>query len=275
MTTPGAASRCGVLGEPIGHSLSPVLHRAAYAALGLDWEYDAYRVNADELTAFVGGLGASWRGLSLTRPLKQVAAGLCDTVEPLARRLNSVNTLVRTAAGWSGHNTDIGGCVDAVRAAGVPHVTTGVIVGAGATAASGLAAMAELGVARVEVLARSVERAGGLIPLGEGLGIEVRLRALEDLPSGGEGAPRADLLLSTIPAAAQQPWAGFLAAMADVVFDVNYEPRVTPVIEAAGKRDALVVPGVDLLLHQAARQVVLMTGSNVAPLSAMRDALDQ
>src|SRR6476619_388680 len=112
-------TRCGVLGDPISHSLSPVLHRAAYAALGLAWPYDAHRVAAEELTGFVGGLDDAWRGLSLTMPRKRTAVRLCHTVDPLADRLGSVNTMVRDDAGWTGHNTDVGGCVDALTSAGV------------------------------------------------------------------------------------------------------------------------------------------------------------
>lgn len=263
-------TRCGVLGDPISHSLSPVLHRAAYAALELPWEYEAHRVAADELASFVQGRGPEWQGLSLTMPLKQAAVPLCTWVEPLAETLNAVNTLVRTPAGWSGHNTDVGGCVDAVQARGVATVHRGVVVGSGATAASAVAAMVELGAERVDVLARSVERSAWLTRLG--LGVEVRPRSLDDL-ADLVGSPPADLLVSTIPAQAQVGRAAVLSGLADVVFDVVYEPRVTPLLAAALARKAVVVPGLDLLLHQAARQVLLMTGATEAPLSAMRAAL--
>ena len=129
-------TRCAVLGDPISHSLSPLLHRTAYDALGLSWQYDARQVSASELVGFVGGLGPEWRGLSLTMPLKQVAVPLCESVEALAARLDAVNTMVRTQSGWSGHNTDVGGCVDALRAAGLRSVERGIVVGSGATAGS-------------------------------------------------------------------------------------------------------------------------------------------
>lgn len=269
-------ARCGVLGDPIRHSLSPVLHLAAYAALGLDWDYAAHRVGADELPDFVAGLDGSWRGLSLTMPLKQVAAGLCHSVDPLANRLNAVNTLVRDDRGWIGHNTDVGGTVDALRTAGVTDVAAGVVVGAGATAASALAALAELGAGQVVVLARSVARAGWLVPIGRDLGVEVVTRALVDV--GGRSSPggdvgRADLLVSTIPASAQPAYVDALVGLADVVFDVVYELPETPLLRAATARAARVISGLELLLHQAARQVVLMTGVDQAPLAAMRAAL--
>jgi shikimate dehydrogenase len=259
--------RCGVLGSPIGHSLSPVLHRAAYAALGVAWEYDAYDVTAPQLADFVAGLGQEWRGLSLTMPLKQVAVGLCESVEPLAARLGAVNTLVQGGDGWSGHNTDVGGCVDALRGAGVTTMERGSVLGGGATAASALAALVQLGASTVDVLVRSVQRAGWLIPLGRALGADVGVHGLES------DAGVTDVLVSTIPAVAQAPYADRLAASARVVFDVVYEPRVTPLLAAALRREAVVVPGVELLLHQAARQVVLMTGARTAPIEQMRAAL--
>ncbi|MDP3893235.1 shikimate dehydrogenase, partial [Nocardioides sp.] len=86
--------RCGVLGDPIGHSLSPVLHRAGYAATGLDWSYDAHRVSVGGLPAFLAGLDASWRGLSLTMPLKREAVPLVTRASERARLAGAVNTLL-------------------------------------------------------------------------------------------------------------------------------------------------------------------------------------
>ncbi|MGH3472325.1 MAG: shikimate dehydrogenase family protein, partial [Nocardioidaceae bacterium] len=143
---------CGVLGSPIAHSLSPALHLAAYRALGLDWDYEAHDVDVDRLAGFVRGLSAQWRGLSLTMPLKQAAVGLCDEVEPPGRLLRSVNTLVLDDSGSRiGHNTDVSGFVTALVAAGAGELTSAVVVGAGATARSALAALAELGSHRVVV----------------------------------------------------------------------------------------------------------------------------
>lgn len=264
--------RCGVLGDPIRHSLSPLLHRAAYAALGLDWTYDAHRVSADELAGFVAGLDPHWRGLSLTMPLKQVAGQLCTDVEPVAAQLRAVNTMVRTDAGWRGANTDVGGCVDAVRAAGLDTMLRGLVVGAGATAASALAAMADLGAREALVLARSTARAEWLVPLGAELGVEVTTRGLDE-PEEGPNDEGADLLVSTIPASAQPAYADRLGTSARMVFDVVYDPPMTPLLRAAAVAGARVVPGLDLLLYQAARQVVLMTGVDEAPIDAMRHAL--
>ncbi len=265
-----------MLGSPITHSRSPALHRAAYAALGLSWRYDALEVTADDLPDLVNGLGAEWRGLSLTMPLKSVAMSLCSTVEAQAARVGAVNTMVRSDdGGWQGYNTDIGGCVDALHNAGLGRVDSAVIVGAGATAASALAALADLGASQVEVLARSVVRAEHLVPLGQRLGITVKVSEL-GVASASDGPPgrgRVDVLVSTIPARAQEDLADELAQRSGLVLDVVYDPSSTPLLVAAERSGAVGIPGLELLLRQAVRQVVLMTGVANAPVDAMYDAL--
>jgi len=263
------ARRCGVLGSPIGHSLSPVLHRAAYRALGLDWEYDAHEVTAEELPEFLAGLAPAWRGLSLTMPLKRTAIGLCDRVESLGRTLGSINTVLIADDGarW-GYNTDVPGLVKALRAAGVRQIDSAVIVGGGATASSALAAVGQLGGHRATVLARSVGRAARLVDLGATLDVSVAVRGLDALTQ----VRPADLVVSTLPAAGQRALAVEVAALAPVVFDVVYHPPDTALLAAVEQRGGRAVGGFELLLHQAARQVELMTGVAAAPVDAMRSA---
>ncbi|HEY5249275.1 MAG TPA: shikimate dehydrogenase, partial [Dermatophilaceae bacterium] len=126
-----ADRRAAVLGSPISHSLSPVLHVAAYRALGLShWSYEAHEVKAPALRRFVRGLGPQWAGLSLTMPLKEVAFEVADEVSDLAREVGAINTLVRRAdGGWSGHNTDVYGVSQALREAGCAQVTSAVVLG--------------------------------------------------------------------------------------------------------------------------------------------------
>lgn len=266
----GRGRRCAVLGSPIAHSLSPVLHRAAYAELGLDWTYDAYEVTEVELAGFVAGLSAEWRGLSLTRPLKTAALPLCDTVDASGTLVGSINTLLIEADETrSGHNTDVAGVVAALRESHVDRVTSTAVVGAGATAASALAALAELGASSAVVLARDVGRAESrLLGLGARLGTHVEVRHLDEAASV---AP-VDVLVSTIPAAAQSPYSAPLAGLAGVVLDVVYDPPTTPLLTAAASAGRRPVPGFALLLHQAARQVELMTGCAAVPVEAMRAA---
>lgn len=268
--------RCAVLGSPIAHSRSPALHRAAYTALGLSWRYDALEVTAEELPAFVESLGPEWRGLSLTMPLKVAAIPLCSMVDAQAARVGAVNTMVRyDGGGWQGFNTDIGGCVDVLQNAGVARAETALIVGAGATAASALAALAELGVSRVEVLARSVERAAALVSLGQRFDIAVQVSELGAAvePGGPPDRGGVDVVVSTIPASAQAAYAADLAHRSRVILDVVYDPVATPLLVAAERAGAAGVGGLELLLRQAVRQVELMTGVAVAPIDAMSDAL--
>jgi len=178
--------RAAVLGHPIAHSLSPALHHAAYAALGLDgWRYDALDVTQDELPAFVAGLDGGWAGLSLTMPLKLAVLPLLHHVEPLAQVVGAVNTVLVQAVGTgvvlTGANTDVHGLVEALREGLHQALREGrhagpgqgaqprsaVVLGGGATAASTVAALSQLGVVRPVVLARSPGRAGPLLRAAE------------------------------------------------------------------------------------------------------------
>lgn len=271
MTEHGSRRRCAVLGSPIAHSLSPVLHRAAYAAVGLDWSYDAHEVTAEGLAAFLDGLGPSWRGLSLTMPLKRVALTLADEVSDRAVQAGAVNTLVLEPGRRVGHNTDVPGAVAAVRERQAGAVRRVVVLGGGATAASTLLAAADLGCREATLVVRDPARARETLQAAarhpSPPAVDVRRfgdRALLEDTS--------DLLVSTIPAAAQSPEVLALAERAGVVFDVVYDPWPTPLAAAARSRGAVLVSGLDLLVHQAAEQFVLMTGLPTAPLTVMRAA---
>lgn len=262
-------TRCGVAGRPIAHSLSPVLHRAAYAALDLDWRYDAFDLGVEDLHRFLATCGTDWVGLSLTMPLKETALALADTASDMARRVGAANTLVRDrVGGWHASNTDVPGLVAAWRAAGVTSVSTATVLGAGATARSAVAALGQLGLSRLQVLVRDVSRAGGVEALARTLGIDVSVSLLTGDPGRGDTG---QMLVSTIPASAQPTIAEPLAARAGCVTDVVYDPSVTPLLAAAAAAGVPSVDGFALLLQQAGLQVELMTG-RPAPLDAMRDA---
>jgi len=255
--------RCAVLGDPIEHSLSPVLHRAGYEALGLDWTYEARQVKSGDLAWFLSTLDDSWRGLSLTMPLKREAPALIPDVSHRARLAGGVNTLVRTSYGWAGDNTDYPGAVAAVRERHPAPITSGAVLGAGATAGSTGLALVELGARQVVLLARDAARAE-----------ETRavIAAHPSRPSVTiapfESRPRVDALVSTIPVVAQIP--PLVAAWRDVplLFEVVYDPWPSPLVAAA---TGTVVTGLDLLVHQAVLQFELFT-SQPAPLEAMRAA---
>ncbi|MQA26812.1 MAG: shikimate dehydrogenase, partial [Micromonosporaceae bacterium] len=126
--------RAAVLGKPVAHSLSPVIHNAGYAAAGLaGWRYTAHECAEAELADLVSGLDPAWAGLSLTMPLKEVALTVADEATPLATALGAANTLARRGAGWLAENTDAPGMADALRAAGVASAPRIAVLGAGGT----------------------------------------------------------------------------------------------------------------------------------------------
>jgi shikimate dehydrogenase len=263
----GGHRRCAVLGSPIAHSLSPVLHRAAYAELGLDWTYDAVEVDSAGLESFVAGLDATWRGLSLTMPLKRTVMPLLDEADPWAVASGAANTVVFEGGRRLGHNTDVPGAVAALAERFDGPVTSATVLGGGATAASVLLALSELGCRSARLLVRDPARAGETLEavLRHGRGPVVEVGLLTD------GVGGTDVLVSTIPASAQT---GDLVAGSDaagVVFDVVYDPWPTPLAAAAVADGRPLVGGLDLLVHQAALQVRLMTGLD-APLATMRAA---
>lgn len=259
--------RCAVLGDPIAHSLSPVLHRAGYAALGLtDVSYDAVRLGEEELAGFLAGLGPEWRGLSLTMPLKRRALDLAPAVTARARLAGGVNTLLLDhGRPVLADNTDLPGAVAAVRERYDGAVTAGTVLGGGATAASTGLALCELGARRIRLLARSADRAASAAAAiaAHPSAPAVEVGALADGTMDGE------VVVSTIPAAAQD---AALVARCDavpVVFEALYDPWPTPLAAAAGDRP--LVSGLDLLVHQAVLQFEMFTGVP-APLVAMREA---
>ena len=264
--------RAAVLGSPIAHSLSPVLHRAGYAAAGLaGWQYDAHEVDAAGLAGFVGGLGEEWRGLSLTMPLKEVAAEVATTVDEVARRAGAVNTLVRRDdGGWDATNTDVVGVVRAL----APHLPEGatraLVLGAGATARSAVLALAELGVTTLTVRARDTARAADLLAWALDLGDGIRNGSVAAL--GPWVTTRDDVVVSTLPGSAgEAAAAGVPAHHAGVLLDVVYAGWPTPLAVAASAAGMTVVSGLDMLVHQAAEQFRLFTGHE-APVEVMAAA---
>ena len=264
----GSPRRCAVLGSPIVHSLSPALHRAAYAELGLDWSYDAIEVTERGLPGFLDGLDASWRGLSLTMPLKRAVVPLLDELTDRATLAGAANTVLVEGGRRIGDNTDIPGAAAALqeRWTEVPQTVT--VLGGGATAASVLLALADLGCTRATLLVRSPDRAGDTVAA---VARHPRPPLVEVAQLGTPLDAPADVLVSTIPAQAQDDAVVALARSASVVFDVVYDPWPTPLARCVGP-DQVLVSGLDLLVHQAALQVELMTGVPVAPLAAMRAA---
>ena len=272
-TSEPARRRAAVLGCPIRHSLSPALHTAAYAELGLTgWRYEAFECDEPTLPAFVERLGSEWAGLSLTMPLKRVALTVADELSPLASAVGAANTLVFSQPGGRrrAENTDVAGILAALREAGLDRVKAAVILGAGGTAQAALAALRELGEAAPTVLVRDPARTKHLCATADRLGVRPTIR-------GGllDGAvPEADVVISTLPSGAADALAGPQQwSTRPVVLDVVYTPWPTPLAASALGAGCRIVSGLAVLLHQAVAQVRLMTGRD-APIAVMRQALD-
>lgn len=260
----------GVVGSPITHSLSPVLHRAAYEALGLQgWTFHRDEVASGDLAAYVRHRTPDWVGLAVTMPLKEEALRLADVAGEEARLVGCANTLVRSGDGWRAENTDVYGLMTALREAGVTRPPTATVVGSGATARSALLALHLLGVERVQFLVRDRVRPGA-VELAERLGMAATASRYADGP--GQWPP-AGLVVNTVPAGGTPPVEGWRHEAGAVVFDVVYAGWPTPwANDWASHHGVAVTRGDGMLLHQAVRQVELMTGRD-APVAAMTRAL--
>ncbi|MFI6599770.1 shikimate dehydrogenase [Nonomuraea sp. NPDC050536] len=259
--------RAAVLGSPIGHSLSPCLHRAAYRAMGLDgWSYEAIECDEARLPEVIGGMGPEWAGLSLTMPLKRAVLPLLDTVAPLAVEVGGANTVIFREGARHGENTDVYGITQALAEAGV-HPASALVLGGGATAASALGALRALGLGAATLAVRDPARAGETAQVAERLGVALRVETFDKL----DALLDVDLVISTLPGEAGDRFAPLLAGV-PALFDVVYAPwptRAASTVEAAGGR---VVSGFAMLLHQAVKQVELMTGRTDVPVEDMRAA---
>lgn len=277
------ATQLAVWGDPIAHSRSPRLHAAAYAVLGLPWHYDRRRVAASDFDLELSGLDASWRGLSLTYPLKSVAFDAAAHTDRAAKLSGAVNTLLLSAEGPRGFNTDVGGIVRALREQGIEEAGSARIVGAGATATSALLAVAELGARRVEVIARRPEAVEPLRELGAAIGVDV---VGVPLPGGADSGPpltRVPLTIATLPGDAplEARTADHLAENGGMLLDVVYGTWPTPLAAAWERLGRTALSGLGMLLHQALLQVRIFAGGDPAAslpdegvvLAAMRRAV--
>ncbi len=281
----GPPRRAAVLGHPVAHSLSPVMHRAAYAALGLaGWQYDAIDVEAAGLAAFLAGLDPTWAGLSVTMPLKRAVRGYLAGESDLAAQVGAVNTVIVGEDGrLQGYNTDVYGIIHALEEAGATTVAEAVVLGGGATAGSALAALRDRGCIAPQVLVRSPERADHLLSAAGRLGVQPQLALLDDATITARVAALSvgSAVVSTLPAGAADPHvqalveAARLAAgrtgRAPALLDVVYDPWPTALAQAWVAGGGSAAGGFAMLVHQAEGQVRLMTGLR-PPLEVMRAA---
>lgn len=272
--------RAAVAGHPVGHSLSPVLHRAAYASLGLaGWDYGLRDVTAEDLPVLLAELDDSWAGLSLTMPLKQAVLEHLDVIDPLARTTGVVNTLVvQPGRLLVGFNTDVHGIAAAVREVAGADVrpARATVLGARATASSALAALGELGCTDVVLAARRHGGPGSALLAAARMGLGPTTVRLQDAAALAAALRGSDLVVSTLPAGAADELTALLPAdlRGRVLLDVVYAPWPSALVAAWQQRGGTVVPGHLMLLHQAVPQVRLMTG-RTPDLEPMRAALER
>jgi len=275
--------KLSVLGSPIEHSKSPLIHAAAYRVLGLDWDYERNLVGKGGLRPFVEGLGEEWLGLSLTMPLKEEAAKFASTLDKAAEATGAANTLVRIDGGWAGYNTDVFGIVQAVHQAGLCDLKTVLVVGSGATATSSVAAIKQLApTARVLVLARNAETRLDLIAFAKSLGLPAK-----KVSNFARAAAKADLVISTLPAGVMNETAAQLSGKRNfnpggAILDVAYQPWPSSIASVWLERGKPIISGLEMLLWQAVAQIRIFQNGDpaatltneVAVVEAMRHSLD-
>jgi shikimate dehydrogenase len=269
----GRTRLAGVVGHPVGHSLSPRLHQAAYRALGLDWAYLAFDVQATSIEAAVSGARAlGLVGLSVTMPHKEAAARLATRRSVIVRRLGAANTLTFSDTHIAADNTDGAGLVADLRLE-VPFEPEGRscgVIGAGGAARAAIVALADAGAAEVLVVNRTPARAFQAAALVPG---RARVSRPEDLD-------RADLIVKATPVGMASDGAGAAGGVNEefvdasrfgsgqLVVDLVYDPPVTDWLARAAASGARIRGGLGMLVHQAAQQVELWTGTR-PPLSDM------
>ena len=289
----GSTALVGVLGDPVRHSLSPAMHNAALAALGLDWVYLALPVAAADLATVVAALEAlDCRGLNVTIPHKQAVAALAAELSPLAQRLGAVNTLVRRpGGGWLGTNTDVEGFLAPLREGNRPEQQApgqrAVVLGCGGSALAVLAGLEQLGFSSIAVAGRNANALAALQA-----GCRDWLPALEPLAWTTANDERllqalaqADLVVNCTPvgmASTRDPMAANRSPLAAAaldrlrpgtgVYDLIYTPRPTTLLRGAAERGCRTWDGLEMLVQQGAAALRLWSGRDTVPVDAMRQA---
>ena len=260
----------GVIGWPVDHSLSPVIHNAAFAALDMNWVYVPMPVEPGSLAAAVAGLeGLGFAGANVTMPHKTEAAALVEELSEDARRLSAVNTIVAGAGGLVGYNTDAPGFDRFLRrdAGFDPSGRRALVFGAGGGARACALALAGAGLARLTVALREPSRAAPLLAAIAGTSLEV-----EVVPMDRAASVEADLVINATPLGAHGEELPLPAlGPAALAVDLIYRPAITPMQRSARASGAAALGGLGLLLHQAALSFELWTGRE-PPLEAMSAA---
>jgi shikimate dehydrogenase len=260
----------GVIGDPVRHSLSPDIHNAAFQAFGLDAVYVAFPVADGQGAAALGGMRTfGLAGLSVTMPHKTAIARAVDEASDDVASLDAANTVVRLPNGrLRAESTDGPGCVDALLAAGCdPAGKRCLVIGAGGAGRSVVLALVRSGATEIAVVNRDDGRAANALALAGPLGVRRTIDAVSDAEIIINATPQGMGAWSDLPLDPER------LAVGQVVNDLIYSPRETPLLAAARAAGATCVDGLGMLLHQGARQFALWTGEQ-APLDAMRAAAE-
>ena len=251
------SNHLAVLGSPIAHSKSPLIHAAAYEFLGLDWDYGRFDVTQQQLAGFLALRDSTWRGLSITMPLKEEAAKNAVALSKVAARTGIANTLLNSGEGWVGFNTDVFGIQMAVNEAGIKSAEQVAVIGSGATARSAVLALSEaFPTAAITLHARDQVKAREVLEMLE---VHGTVRSLDELESF-------DLTVSTVPNNVFAP----TGKQAGALLDVAYDPWPS---RAAGHYD-VAISGLEMLLWQALAQIRIFTsGDQSEPLAREQEVL--
>ncbi len=273
--------RVGLIGWPVGHSVSPAMHNAAFAELGLNWRYHLLPTEPGRVAEAMAALGESgFRGANVTKPHKQAVIPFLDELSDTARAIGAVNTIVLEDGRWTGHNTDGPGFLAALREAGfAPAGRQALLLGAGGAARAVVHALVGAGCA-VVIYNRTAERAAQLAAEFDQAGAHA---SVHHVPSGTGLADldlgRFDLLVHATPAGmwprvGESLWPDVLAMPSRwTVTDLVYNPLETRLLRQARAAGARAIDGLGMLVHQGVLAFELWTGQS-PPLAVMRAAAE-
>jgi shikimate dehydrogenase len=272
----------GVVGDPIEHSKSPLIHFAAYKVLNLDFQYTKVRVEKNHLMQFVETLDESWSGLSVTAPLKNEAFRLSKVADEISQITGASNTLLRQGDAWHSYNTDVFGIRQALDSAAVEQINSAAVIGSGATAVSAVLALSQ-SYPQVALTLSGRNRAAvdELVTFSKRVGIKnVRVASTVKALSS------CDLVISTLPAKALDAEiaklsSAWLRNARGVLFDVAYDPWPSAAAKHWHESNLKVISGVEMLLWQAIAQVRIFSAGSAteklpneaAVMLAMRDSI--
>ena len=278
----GTTKLLGVIGDPIEHSLSPVMHNAAIASLGVDYVYVAIPVKTADLSIAIAGFNAiGLQGFSITIPHKQAILSFLTEVSSVAKVVGAVNTVWRTDAGWSGTNTDVEGFIAPLQAYNRDwSQTMPLILGHGGAARAVVVGLTQLGCTEIHIVGRDVQRLSQFQQSWlDALPITINVHRWEQLP---ELMPQADLVVNTTPvgmypnveqspidnAAMQQLRVGAIA------YDLIYTPNPTQFLQQAQQQGAIAIDGLEMLVQQGAAALKIWLGQT-PPVDIMRQSLQK